>query len=248
MYADALCTPFARDRLHDLDQQARAVFGAAAVRVSALVGTVAQELVEQEAVGGVHLDAIEAGGSGVRGAFAVLRDDAGKLGGLERPRRDVGLHAVERPRLARRRDRRRRHWQGAIGLQRGMRNSPDMPKLQKNPPAGRMHCVSDELPAGDLRGAVDARRARIAEPLGRYLARLGDDQPGARALRIIGRVQRRRRIARAGPIARHRRHHQAVGEGEGAEVEGRKKIHVIHRSPHPHTRRAVSRMRSNLRH
>ena len=169
VHAGALAAPYARDRLHDFDEKARAVLGAAAVGVAAAVGLVAQKLIEQITVGGVHFDAVEARRLGVRGALPVLRDDAGNLRGLQRARRDVGLHAFERPRLTGRRDRGRRHRQCAAGLQRGMRDAPDMPELQKNPPARRMHRVGDELPAGDLLGAVDARRARIAEPLRRYL-------------------------------------------------------------------------------
>ena len=51
-----------------------------------------------------------------------------------------------------------------------------------------MHGVGDALPAGDLRGAMDTRRARIANALRRYLGRFGDDKAGTGALRVIGGV------------------------------------------------------------
>jgi hypothetical protein len=160
---------------------------------------------------------------------AKLRDDSGNFRGVERARRDIRLHAVERPRLARGRDRRRRDRQRAIGLQRRVRNPPDMPELEKNPPAGFMHRIGDELPAGDLFGAVDARRAGIAEPLRGHLAGLCDDQTGAGALRVISGVEFSRRVARSGAIARHRRHHDAVRQIKRAETVRRENVGSGHR-------------------
>ena len=61
---DADADPVAADRLGDgpghLDREAGVGLGGAAVRVGAGVGGLAQELVDQVAVGGVHLDAVEA--------------------------------------------------------------------------------------------------------------------------------------------------------------------------------------------
>ena len=59
-----------------------------------LVGGIAHELLEQVVVGRVDLDAVEAGPLGVLGRPAVILDDARDLVRLQRPRRDVGLHAV----------------------------------------------------------------------------------------------------------------------------------------------------------
>ena len=59
------------DRVDHFEQEARAVLDAAAVSVGALVGAVAQELIDQIAIGAVHLDAVEPCGDRVlRGACA----------------------------------------------------------------------------------------------------------------------------------------------------------------------------------
>ena len=175
--AGAIATPHARHRFHDLDEEARAVLGAAAVFVGALVGLVAQKLVEQITVGGVHFNAVKARRFRVGRGLAVLRDDLRDLRCLQSARRHVWLHAVERPGLAGRRNRRWRHRQRAAGLQRRMRDAPYMPELQENPAAGRVHGVGDELPAGDLFVAINARRVRVAETLRRHLRGFGDDSP-----------------------------------------------------------------------
>src|SRR3546814_6652127 len=54
------------DSFDDLEQQAKAVLGAAAVAIGAEIGAVAQELVDQIAVRGVELDTVEPGGKRVR--------------------------------------------------------------------------------------------------------------------------------------------------------------------------------------
>src|SRR5215469_6592092 len=100
-----------------------------------------------------------------------------------------------------------------------MRNAADVPKLEEYPAAGRVHGRGDAFPAGDLLGAVNTRSARIADPLRRYLRRLGDDQSGAGALGIVGGIKRPGRIAWAGPIAGHRRHHYAIGQLKRTELE-----------------------------
>ena len=76
----------AGNSLGDLERQPRAVRDAAAVGVGALVRAVAQELVQQVAVGAVQLDAVETGGLRILGALAELLDDAADLAGLERAR------------------------------------------------------------------------------------------------------------------------------------------------------------------
>ena len=62
--------PCGADGVDDLEEQAGAIFKAAAVGVRAVVGEGREELVEQVAVGGVDLDEIEAGGEGAEGGEA----------------------------------------------------------------------------------------------------------------------------------------------------------------------------------
>ena len=60
------------DRVHDLEREARPVLGRPAILVRARVGDVLQELVDEVAVRGVQLDAVEPGAvDGVRGGLGV---------------------------------------------------------------------------------------------------------------------------------------------------------------------------------
>src|SRR6185437_2530364 len=148
MHADTLAAPFASYRFHHFNDNPGAVYGAAAIAVAALVGLVAQKLIEQIAVGGVHLDAVETCRLGVGGSLPVLLDNSRDFRRLQRARRDVRLHAFERPGLSGGRNRRRRNRQRAVGLQRWVRDAPDVPQLQINPaPAACTASVTSVQPA-----------------------------------------------------------------------------------------------------
>jgi len=66
-----------------------------------------------------------------------------------------------------------------------MRKTPDVPELQIDLAALRVHGIGHELPTGDLLARIHARRPRIAFALLRDLRGLRDDETGARALRSI---------------------------------------------------------------
>src|ERR1700751_5299347 len=100
-------------------------------------------------------------------------------------------------------------------------SSPD-PQAQLptgQPAAGRVHGGGDTFPPGDLFGAVNARRARIADALRRDLCGFADDQSGTGALGGVSRVERPRYIAAAGSITRHWRHHDSIGQLQRTELE-----------------------------
>jgi hypothetical protein len=175
-------------------------------------------VLQQVAVGGVDLDAVEAGFLGALGGMCVVGDDAGDFRRLQRARRDERLEAfvgvgllVLGPHGA------RRHGQRAIGLQVGMRNAPDVPELQEDASALLAHCLGRELPAFDLLLRPDARGADVALTLGGDVGCLGDDEAGRGALGVVGRLQLARYAIVIGTRARQRRHDDAVGEGVGAE-------------------------------
>ena len=177
---------------------------------------------QQVAVGGVQLDAVQAGGDRALGGVDELRDDAGQLVGRERARLDEVLHALGREDLTGGADRGRRD-----RLQAGDRRVADaagVHELGDDPPAARVHGVGDQAPAGDLRVGVQARGARVALADRRGLGALGDDQAGAGALGVVLGVERGRRAALAGAVARHRRHHEAVGELELTQPVGREQV------------------------
>ena len=92
-------------------------------------------------------------------------------------------------------------------------DAPDVPDLKEDAPAGAMHALDDRAPALDLLGGPDAWRMRIADAGGRDGGRLGKDEAGSRALLVIVAHHRVRNAPRTGrPVARQRRHENAVGK------------------------------------
>src|SRR5215510_4760869 len=156
-------------RVDDLEQEPHTVLDAASISVGALVGAVAQELIDQIAVRAMYLDTVEAGRKRVPRSLRMLRDDAGDLGCLKRAWRGDLLEAVCREGLCVRPNGGRRDRQGAAGLEGGMGDAPDMPELEHHAAATGMDCTGHAFPACDLLGAVDTRRADIALALGRDL-------------------------------------------------------------------------------
>jgi len=108
----------------NLDDEPDAVGGRATVAVGALVAAGGQELVEQVAVGGVQLDAVEAGGDGAPGRGGELGDDAGDLVGVEGARLRGCGRAVDGEDLRLGLDRGRRDRGGALGQQALVRPRP----------------------------------------------------------------------------------------------------------------------------
>src|SRR5258707_10511267 len=132
--------------------------------------------------------------------------------------------------LGRNRPRRWCDRQRAAGLERGMRDAPDMPELQEDYAGPGMHCIHHLTPARDLRLRVNAGNAGIAEAGGNDGRSFGDDQSARRrALRVILHVQRPRRKAwpsRTHP--RQRRHRNTMLELIGTDLEGRKQRRIFH--------------------
>jgi hypothetical protein len=87
--AGALGTNCSGHRVDDLKQKPHTVLDAASISVRALVGAVAQKLIDQIAVRAMYLDTVEAGGKRVPRSLRKLRDDAGDLGCLKRAWRGI---------------------------------------------------------------------------------------------------------------------------------------------------------------
>jgi hypothetical protein len=201
-------------------------FDRAAIRIAALVGGGLQELVDQVAVGAVDLHAVEAAFAQCdTGRTGVVGHDAGNLVDAQRARHrgrlEHGLAVAHQHRLGLGCDRRRRHRRAAAGLQLVVRHAADMPELHHDAAPGGVHRVGHAAPAAQLFGRVQPRHVGIALALVADRRGFGDEQPRARALRVVGdRQLGGHGVGRA--VARQRRHHDAAGQvqrtgGDGLE-------------------------------
>ena len=222
--AGALRAHHRDDRVDHLEQEPHAIFDAAAVSVGALVGAVAQELIDEIAVSAMHLDAVEARGHRVLRPLRILRYDARDLGDVERAGRGDRLEAFCRIGLPVRPNGGGRHRQRATRLEGLVRDAADMPELEDDAAAGDMDRARRASPPLNLLGAVDAGRRDIALTLGSHLRRFRDDEACARALRIIERVQLGRDVTGCGAAPCQRGHGDAVWQGKRSERDGREEV------------------------
>ncbi|MNN40350.1 hypothetical protein D3C81_1544210 [compost metagenome] len=103
-----------------------------------------------------------------------------------------------------------------------MRKPPHMPQLANDLAASRMHGIRDQLPASHLLVRPDARCQGIAARLRRNIRRLADDQAGAGPLGVVLGVHGVRHAIVAHAAARERRHDDAVGQRQRAQLDWRK--------------------------
>ena len=228
-HADARGPEDRRVRVDDLEQEPHAVLDRvetdAAPRVVARVEASREELVDEIRVGGVHLDAVESGGLGATRRVGVVGDDARQFVRLKRTRHAcldtlAAAIRVAHADIALRLHRHARDRRLAVGLVRDMAHAADMPKLEKDAPARRVHAVGDELPASDLLVGVDARSVRIALAFRRDLRGFADEKPEGCPLRIVLGLEFARNVARRlRALAGERRHEDAVRAVEVAQAD-----------------------------
>src|SRR5262249_26289306 len=100
-----------------------------------------------------------------------------------------------------------------------------MPDLDEDASAAFMDAIGDLAPGLDLLLGIDAGGVLIALALLRDLARFGDQESCAGALAVIvDRERARHHAGRDRAVARQRRHHEAIGKRDRAELEGLKKF------------------------
>src|SRR5262245_34039288 len=222
--AGALGTNRSGHRVDDLEQKPHTVLDAASISVRALVGTVAQELIDQISVRAMYLDTLEAGRKRVPRSLRKLRDDAGDLGCLKRAWRGDLLEAVCREGFCVRPNGGWCDRQSTAGLEGGMGDAPDVPELEHHAAATGIDCTGHAFPAFDLLGAVDTRRADIALALGRDLSCFRDDESGASPLGVIQRAQRGGHVAGARTASSQGRHDNTVRQRERSYFDGGEEI------------------------
>ena len=224
---DTIRAPDADGGIEHFEHQTGAIFDGAAVRAAALVGAIAEEFVEQVAIGSVDLDAVKTGRFGVLGGFFESGDDAGDLVVAEFTRCDVGFLAFGRVNfIAGDRNGARSHRLGSAIEQR-MTGTTAMPELEDDLAAFLMHGIGDGFPAFDLSIGVDAG----LHPEGGIALHdhrgLGDDQTGAGPLRVVFGHERRGIVIGIGTATRERGHEDTVGELQSAGGERGEEVHGV---------------------
>jgi len=177
--------------------------------ITAPVGGVLQELIEQVPVGGVHLHAVEASPEGLLGGRAELAGDVGELGDVQGARPGERVHVVIELGGGPGRDGRSPDRQAAL-LEGRLRHAADVEQLDEDPPACLVHCIGDGPPARDLLAGVQPGPVVVPGALPRHRGGLGDDQAGAGALRVVLGRQRRGYPLVVGAGPGEGRHHNPV--------------------------------------
>jgi hypothetical protein len=222
--ADAIRAPDADDGIEHFEHQTGAVLDGTAVGAAALVGTIAEEFVEEIAIGPVDFDAVKSGRFGVLSGFFETSDDAWDLVVAEFTRRDVGFLAFGRVNFVTG-DRNGARSDGlGSAIEQRMAGTTAVPELQHDLAAFGMHGIGHDLPALDLRVGVDAGFHPEGGVAFHHHRGLGDDESGAGALRIIFGHQRRGIVIGISPAARERGHEDAVGQLESTGLKRRKRV------------------------
>ncbi len=212
-------------RLQALQRETHPVVDAAAVFVATLVGAGTHELHRQVAAGAMQFDTVEAGPARIQRGLTVFGHHRADFVRGQFARHVVRLHAgVVGEDFAGGADRRRRHRLDALALDVAAADPTRVHDLQHDASAARMHGLGDLAPAVDLRRRGDARLAAIGLPGGTRPGAFGDDQAGGGALGVVRHHQLAGHAPGVGAVARHRRHHDAVGQLELAQPQRAEKM------------------------
>ena len=170
----------------------------------------------------MQLDAVESSGNRELGRVGVLLDRRANFGfGHRLGRRRVDVAVRVDPKGRAERDGARRDDLGAGRHVLHVRGASAVHELREDAPALFVDGARDLAPALDLRVVEEAGNTRVAETIFAGRDALGDDEPSARALTVIGRHQVIGHVAERA-IAGHRRHDDAVLKGRRTEGIGRK--------------------------
>ena len=185
-----------------------------------MIGARLEELVDEIAVGGMDLDAVESGSARPSGGDPVILDRGHDLLAGKRPRRLVGLLPLRRvDALAGHRDRRRGDGQFALVVI-AVRRAPHVPELEEDLSPGGVDGVGDPPPACLHGAGIDPGGLDPAVALRRDRRRLGDDQPCRGPLDVILAHQIVGDPLGAGTGPRQGGHDDPVGQGDVVERVG----------------------------
>lgn len=195
MHTDPIGGPHGEQRVDGFEKKACAVFNRAAIAIRPFVRAVMKELIKEIAIRRMQLDAIETGTFRILCATPEIFDDAGNLIRLQRARHRISAHWTNSRYMAFRGDGARSDGRLPVMVDR-VGDAADVPQLRHNQAAVGVNRRGDFLPSFDLLLAPDARRVRVANTLLRHGRGFSDDQPSARAQRVMLRVEWTGRVRR----------------------------------------------------
>ena len=155
-------SPYLNDCLGNFDRETATVGHGAAIGVGPMVGTAAEELVEQIAVCVMNFHSVEPGLLGEFRSVDVLGNDSGELGDFEGPWSDVIDHLFSGKDLSFGSDGGGGDRKNSVGLKAGMGDATDVPKLEKDAASSGMNGLDNFIPSGGLFKGVDAGSVWIA--------------------------------------------------------------------------------------
>jgi hypothetical protein len=142
--------------LGNFDRETATVGHGAAIRVGAMVGSAAEELVEEITIRVMDFHAVEASLLSKFCSVDIFGNDSGNFGDFEGPWGDVINHLFSSKELSFGPDGRGGDWKNSVGLKAGMGDATNMPELEKDVASRGMNGLDDFFPSGDLFRGVDA--------------------------------------------------------------------------------------------
>jgi hypothetical protein len=209
--------------LGNFDRETATVGHGAAIRVGAMVGSAAEELVEEITIRVMDFHAVEASLLSKFCSVDIFGNDSGNFGDFEGPWGDVINHLFSSKELSFGPDGRGGDWKNSVGLKAGMGDATNMPELEKDVASRGMNGLDDFFPSGDLFRGVDA--GSIGVPVAEWgdRGRFADDQSGRGSLAIVLGIQFVRDVACRGSAPSEGSHQDPMGKVKGPELKGSEK-------------------------
>ncbi len=216
-------SPYLNDCLGNFDRETATVGHGAAIEVGAMVGSAAEELVEEITIRVMDFHAVEASLLSKFCSVDIFGNDSGNFGDFEGPRGDVIDHLFSSKDLSFGSDGRGGDRKNSMGLKAWMGDATDVPELEEDAASSRMNGLDNFFPSGDLFGGVDAGCVGVAVAERRDRSCFGNDQSGRGSLAIVLGIQFVRDIACRGSAPGEGSHQNPMGEVEGSELKRGKK-------------------------
>ena len=210
--SNPVSSPDLDDSLGNFDRETATIGHGAAIRVGAMVGAAAEELVEEVSVRVMNFYTVEASLLGKFCSVDVFSNDSGKFGSFEGTWGDVIDHLFSGKDLSFGSDGRRGNRKNSVRLKAGMGDATDVPELKKDAAPFGMNGLDNFFPSSDLFGGVDAGGVGVAVAERRDRGRFGNDQSGRSSLAIVLCIQFIRDIACRGSATSEGSHQDPMGK------------------------------------